>query len=190
MTTVPDSSLTPCPGCGTLYPLHDGPVHRYIGASAACWAVYGALLVGAPPETRLLDQSRPVTLGHAIPRDVPGHAADLIADAYAAQHHGDHSPQAVQSVAVHLLTLHAVLRRGAGASAAAWARGRAVRRRGVFHPLPPPPLGAALSIRDLYPAAKGSPFTRAQYAASVFEAWERLHAATIHAWFERYVLQD
>lgn len=184
-------ALVACPGCGTRYPPHDGPLHRYIGASAACWSVYGALLVGEAPEASLLERSKPATLGSPIvPHGVPEHAAELLADAYAAQHHGDHSPQAVQSVAVHLLTLHAVLRTGASAAGAVWARGRALRTRGVFHPLQPPPLGAALGIRHLYPGVTGGPYTRAQYVASVFDAWERLHAGTIGAWFERYVVQD
>lgn len=28
---MPNSVLSPCPGCGALFPEHDGPTHRYIG---------------------------------------------------------------------------------------------------------------------------------------------------------------
>ena len=32
--------LTPCNGCGALFPPFEGPKHRYIGASAGCWALF------------------------------------------------------------------------------------------------------------------------------------------------------
>ena len=35
--------MTACSGCGARLPLLDGPAHRYIGGSAACWALYGEL---------------------------------------------------------------------------------------------------------------------------------------------------
>jgi hypothetical protein len=38
------TELRPCPGYEVLVPEIDGPTHRYIGASAGCWAAYGKLL--------------------------------------------------------------------------------------------------------------------------------------------------
>jgi hypothetical protein len=35
----------------------------------------------------------------------------MFADAYGVQHHGDDSPQAIQSVAVHLLSIHGISQR-------------------------------------------------------------------------------
>jgi hypothetical protein len=29
-----DGALTPCEGCGALFPPHNGPTHKYLGASA------------------------------------------------------------------------------------------------------------------------------------------------------------
>lgn len=100
----------PCPGCGALFEVHAGPTHRYIGASPACWAMYSAWLIGVPPSADDLARSDapprpgPTTAG-------PDGASALVVDAYAAQHHGTPSPQAIQSVAVHVLALHSRLNR-------------------------------------------------------------------------------
>ncbi len=83
-----------CPGCCAGLPPLDGPTHRYIGASPACWAIFANLFnAGEPPLA-------------------PGPLNGLIGDAYAAQYPGTPSEQAIQSVAVHLLALYGVLNLG------------------------------------------------------------------------------
>ena len=37
---MPLTAFEPCPGCQAPLPALDGPTHRYIGASPACWAIY------------------------------------------------------------------------------------------------------------------------------------------------------
>jgi hypothetical protein len=74
-----------CPGCGLELPEHDGPTHAYIGASPACWALYGELRY--PPSHR------------------------LTVDVYAVQHPGGDERRAIQSVALHLMALCLVLER-------------------------------------------------------------------------------
>lgn len=39
-----NTELRSCPGYEVLVPEIDGPTHRYIEASAGCWAAYGKLL--------------------------------------------------------------------------------------------------------------------------------------------------
>ena len=51
----------------------------------------------------------------------------LLADAYAAQHPGVPGPQAIQSVAIHLLVLEGVFNRGVAPENAQWVRRRALR---------------------------------------------------------------
>ncbi|MCA9961009.1 MAG: hypothetical protein KC443_18340, partial [Anaerolineales bacterium] len=81
----------PCPDCHALLPPSGGAGHRYIGASPACWDIFAALAnAGEPP---------------LAPHPWNG----LLLDAYTTQHPGVPSPQAIQSVAVHLLALHGVL---------------------------------------------------------------------------------
>lgn len=106
-------------------------------------------------------------------------------DAYGVQHHGDDSPQAIQSVAIHLLTLHGAITRKVDGM---WIKRRALRTRGVFQKLEPPPLGSALTIRHLFPGTEtGLVVSRTDYAYSVYTAWIALHRTTVEQWYECHV---
>jgi hypothetical protein len=184
------TELTPCQGCGVLFPPYDGPTHRYIGASAACWALFNTSVVLRNPEaTDLLSQSRLPETPAALPARNDASLDVMFGDAYGVQHHGGESPQAIQSVAVHLLDLHGII--AGRTTRPGWALGRAIRTRGVFHKLTPPPLGGALTIRHLFPGGGVLvPVTRTQYVLSVYDAWMSLHRSTIEEWYERYVVPD
>src|SRR5262245_53935422 len=104
-----ETLLEPCRGCGVNLPPSNGQTHRYIGASPACWAIFANLLnAGQPPLA-------------------PAPLNAVLGDAYAAQHPGTPGEQALQSVAVHLLTLYGVLNRGVTPDNALWIRQRALR---------------------------------------------------------------
>jgi hypothetical protein len=183
--------LTPCPGCGALFPRFEGPIHQYIGASAACWALLTWFVMTEGPDTTgLVTQSR--IPDNLVPVPAHGDARPLDAlfgDAYGVQHHGEDSPQAIQSVAVHLLNLHGIIT--GKTTRPGWPIGRALRTRGVFHKLDPPALGSALTIRHLFPGGGVvTPVTRSQYVVSVYEAWMALHRSTVEHWYERYVVPD
>jgi hypothetical protein len=89
---MPETST--CPGCGLELPVFDGPAHEYIGASPACWALYGELLARDYGEYGMPDEHK------------------FIVDAYATQHPGKDERRARQSVAVHLIRLCLMLERG------------------------------------------------------------------------------
>jgi len=109
-------------------------------------------------------------------------------DAYGVQHHGEDSPQAIQSVAIHLLTLHGAI---TGRADGNWVKRRALRARGVFHKLEPPPLGCALTIRHLFPSeGTDTVITGSEYAYSVYDAWIGLHRTTVENWYQRHVVDD
>lgn len=193
MATVTD--LEPCPGCGARFAPSDGPVHEYIGASAGCWALYAPLAAGVGPDPAVLQSSRigapPAVAPPPFAREGAGPLEPLLVDAYAAQHPGTPSPQAIQSVAVHLLVLHAVFTRGVAADSALWVRGRALRTRGVFHWLDPRGRAPALTIRHLFPGGGvGAPVAPAAYARSVYASWAAGHEATLAGWYEAYVLGE
>ena len=175
--------LIPCPGCGTLFPPYDGPTHRYIGASAACWALFTSFTCGSP-DAELLAHSRPPQITTKSPTDTGAFGA-VWGDAYGVQHHGEDSPQAIQSVALHLLSLHgAIAHRADGL----WVKERALRKHGVFHKLSPPTLGFALTIRHLFPSeGLDRVVTRSEYAQSVYDAWVALHRTTVESWYRSYV---
>ena len=88
------TELRLCQGCGALVPDVDGPTHRYIGASPGCWAVYGEL---SEKEADNFCYMR---------------SHQMTVDTYCAQHPWTPSPQAIRSVAVHLVGLYLRLERG------------------------------------------------------------------------------
>lgn len=176
---MPAADLTPCPGCGVRLPPSDGPTHRYIGASPACWAIYSALLnAGEPPVA-------------------PTPALAQLVDAYAAQHPGAPSNQATQSVAVHLLALYGVLVRGVAVDRLVWLRKKVLRARpgekhGRFQWLTPPAFAGSLNVADI--AGAPAPPARAElverYVHQVWERWAQGHAPTIARWYAEFVEQE
>lgn len=179
--------LDPCPGCVARVLPHDGPVHPYIGASAACWALHSAVLAGSEPPEDLLASSTAAPVQVADVTAPPGVEA-LLLDAYAAQHHGVPSPQAIQSVAVHLLVLHGVLARGAAPGAALWIRRQAVRRKGVFSWLTPPPADTSYSLRHCFPGPGiDRPRAIATYVGSVYASWRARHHRQLDLWYDAHV---
>ncbi len=170
---------TPCPGCGARLPPGDGPTHRYIGASPACWAIYSALLnAGEPPVA-------------------PTPALAQLVDAYAAQHPGAPSAQATQSVAVHLLALYGVLVKGVAVDRLVWLRTKALRARpgekhGRFQWLTPPDFAGSLNVAAV--AGAPTPPARAglveRYVRQVWERWAPGHAPTIARWYAAFVEKE
>lgn len=177
--TLDDDQET-CADCGAVLRLGDGdlPVHRYIGASPSCWQLFSALTGADTPPL--------------APRPLNG----LILDAYCVQHHGTPSPQATQSVAVHLLVLHAVLGRGWSPSRALFVRTRATRPtkagRIRFSELTPPDRDAcptvAWVVEGVSPDERGDRAER--YVRSVYAAWAALHAPLVEEWFRAYIDDD
>ena len=161
-----------------------------MGASAACWALFNSCVVLQDPgSSGLLVASQIPKRPVVVPARTDASLDPLLGDAYGFQHHGDDSPQAIQSVALHLLNVHGIV--SGKTTRPGWALGRAIRQKGVFHKLTPPALGGALTIRHLFPGGGVAvPATRTQYVVSVYEAWMSLHGATVEKWYERYVAQD
>ena len=90
---LPETAVS-CPQCGAVVPDSDGPVHAYVPSAPGCWAAFGALR--ADEVLRF-----PMSL-----------TANLVVDAYMAQHPGDGTDRRDrQSVFVHLVSLCAVIER-------------------------------------------------------------------------------
>jgi len=138
-----------CPGCGLTLPESDGPTHPYIGASAACWELYGRLLAG--------------TYGQPD--------AQLAVDAYAAQHPGEPGRRQAQSVALHLATLCTVLECG-GDPQAGPARYARMAEQGPYEWLEPPATLGAVTVADVLAGTSAR-----AWAESVWAAWTPHHAA-------------
>ena len=95
MFTVENERSNQCYGCGALVPRVSGAAHKYIGALAGGWAIYGEVLAKEYSEYRILRSAHRLTV-----------------DAYAVQHPGNPNPQAIQSVTIHLVGLYLVLQLG------------------------------------------------------------------------------
>jgi hypothetical protein len=176
MTDIP---LERCPGCDALLPKRDGATHRYIGASSACWEIFAALSNGNEPPL------------------APAPLNDLLRDAYAAQHPGTPSDQAIQSVAVHLLTLYGVLVRGVAPENALWIRLRGVRDDSIpkhkrFAWLASPSFAGKLTVADIItqPTPGARTELLARYIESVWMTWAHEHEKMISVWYDKYIVPE
>jgi len=143
----------------------EGPTHRYMESSPGCWQLYGEVLAREYSD-------RAFWISHR-----------LTVDAYAVQHPGQPSPQSIQSVAVHLISLHLLLDRKVAPGYAIRAIRAAVTVSGRFTWLPPPASMGAVTVVDVH-AARDAPDhadrVRA-WAAAAWLAWSPYHA-TIRSW--------
>ena len=156
---------TRCPGCGARVADSDGPTHPYLGAAPGCWALYGEVLAREYGELRYPEIHR------------------LTVDAYAAQHPGVPSRRSIQSLAVHLVSLHLVLDRGIDPVHATGAIRRLLARRPCLAWLDPPPRLGATTVADLLGAGTAAEHERRvrSWAIDVWAAWAPHHAA-VRGW--------
>ncbi len=161
-----------CPSCGAVLPdasdTPAGPTHPYMTSSPECWAAFGSLLAVQynDPERMVYHQ--------------------LLVDAYAVQHPGsdpgDPDPRAVQSVAIHLMTLCLFLEHGADPALGTRLH-KAMVKRPSFHPLPAPESLGTLNVTSM-PIDGDPASTRAAayaWARSAWDAW-RDHHDVIEDW--------
>jgi hypothetical protein len=144
-----------------------GPTHAYIGAVPGCWRVYSEVLA------------------EEYVADGASDCLGLIVDAYAVQHPGVESRQAVRSVAGHLISIRQVI------EAAADGRENQQRLRAAlagserFRWLDPPSFEGTITILDVSAAERGHArrgVVRA-WAESVWRAWGP-HHAEVRRWAE------
>jgi hypothetical protein len=134
-------------------------------SSPACWAAYGEVLAR--------EYSDPAYL--AVHR--------LGVDAYAVQHPGHPNPQAIQSVAVHLVRLCLLLERGLPMERANEAMLKASERKRGFVWLTPPVSLGTVTVADVRNAEGVEAHMAAvkRWAESAWAAWAP-HHATIRNW--------
>lgn len=155
------SASCTCPGCGLDLPASDGPAHPYIGASAACWGLYGELLA--------------LEYG---PMDMPA-VHRLTVDAYAVQHPGVPERRSVGSVAVHLMALGLVFEHDMPTDRVTRAMDGISEGLDLRWLAPPEPNGT-LTVYDVLVSDDHEAAVR-RWARSVWDAWEP-HHATVEEW--------
>lgn len=139
-------------------------MHAYIESSPACWAVYGDVLAREYSDPSLMTVNR------------------LTVDAYAVQHPGQPSPQSIQSVGVHLVSLYFVLEREISPNEATRAIDRLIRSA-TFTWLEPPVARGELTVADVRRTTTAEQHVAAvqAWARSAWSAWA-VHHKRITAW--------
>lgn len=158
---------TPCPGCGLALPAFDGPVHRYMHSSPACWRAFGEILARGYSSSQYRDVHR------------------LSVDAYAVQHPGDDSRQALQSVGVHLVRLCLFLERGLTPAEANAAMLKAARRKSTYTRLERPASLGSVTVKDVVAAQDVEQHKAAvhAWARSAWNAWS-IHHPLVRLWVD------
>ncbi|MDQ3531263.1 MAG: DUF5946 family protein [Actinomycetota bacterium] len=166
-TTADADGSEPCPGCGLVLPISDGPTHAYFGSSASCWALFGELLAR--------EFNNPEYFA----------AHQLTVDTYAVQHPGVPERRTTQSVGLHLMTLCLVFEQGADPGDGPRLHKRMVNRPN-FHWLEPPRLSGRMTVADVLPAGDAqehSALVRV-WARDVWDAWG-VHHQVVRGWIDK-----
>lgn len=154
-----------CGGCGELFPVIDGPTHPYILSSPGCWAAYGELLAREYQDPEYMKVHR------------------LTVDAYAVQHPGVDTPQARNSVGIHLSRLCLILERGWSIDRANSAMAAITAKKHDYQWLTPPDSLGPVSVRQILSARTAQEHAAAveQWARAVWSAWTP-HHPVVRAW--------
>jgi hypothetical protein len=157
-------TLEKCIGCGGEFLAHKGPVHRYMDSSPACWAAFGAVVAAEYADAELIAVHR------------------MSVDAYAVQHPGKDSRQAIQSVGLHLARLHMEVEREIPASESHTFMIKAARRKDSL-PLLTPPRGFEITVASVAAVAGTAqhPTLVRRWAQSAWQSWAHAHDF-IRAW--------
>jgi len=101
----------------------------------------------------------------------------LTVDTYAVQHPGQPNPQAIQSVAGHLISLCLVLEHGKSMAEATKALGLVAKRKGHYVRLDPPASMGAVTVADVQAAQSVEAHLALvqKWAESAWSAWAPHH---------------
>jgi hypothetical protein len=158
-----DETLEICPDCRLALPRCSiGVTHAYLGASASCWALYGALLER--------EYSSPAYM--AIHRST--------VDTYAAQHPGKPEGRTIQSINVHLVGLYLTLERELHPDFVRRAIRRLAERKSDLRWLEPPANLGTITVADAIKAETPEEHRDVvlKWSGSVWAAWKE-HRAEI-----------
>ncbi|MGB8259490.1 MAG: DUF5946 family protein [Terracidiphilus sp.] len=154
-----------CCGCHGEFPEIAGPTHRYMLSSPGCWAVY----------CEVLAREYESSAHRAVHR--------LTVDAYAVQHPGVDTPQARNSVGIHLSRMALIFGRGWPIERANDAMLAITAKKRGYPWLSPPADPGALTVQQVLAARDPAAHCAAveAWARAVFAAWEP-HHGTVYEW--------
>ncbi len=150
---------TICTGCGALLDMSEGPVHRYMDGSPACYALFNQILACEYSDPTLLSTHR------------------FTVDTYAVQHPGHaKTRQQIQSVGLHLARLGLQLTRAIPpkeTNEVMLGLGKHKRTLDYMEP----PLQFRMTVADVAKFSGGSQHSDKvrEWAASTWEDWSDHH---------------
>ena len=156
-----------CPGCGLELPDRDAPTPADVGASPACWALYGRLLVSQYSQA----------LHPRLHR--------LTVDTYAVQHPDARDHRSFSSLGPHLIALCLLLERGASPQRTNELLAQILERPPSCSRLEAPTPNGTITVLDVVTARNPDEHDRIVegWATSVWSAWEP-HHATVRSWID------
>jgi hypothetical protein len=137
-------------------------------SSPGCWHLYGEILSREYSDRTWWASHR------------------LTVDAYAVQHPGRPSPQSIQSVVVHLISLCLLLERGVTPDYAVRAIRKATEVSAQFEWLPPPSSMGATTVVNVHGARNAHDHAERVFAwaTAAWSAWSQHHPA-IRSWIPK-----
>ena len=163
----PGPDLLACPGCGVELAVLDAPTPVHVDASAACWALYGRLLVRQ--YTEISD----------------GRVHRLTIATYAVQHPAMRERRPPASMTLELIALCLLLERGASVGRTTTRLAGILERPPALHRLEPPRPNGTINVSDV--AAAHTPGEHARlvhcWARDVWQAWAPQHAQ-VRRWID------
>ena len=163
------NELERCVGCGAMVPVASGATHKYMESAPGCWALFGEVLALEYSDYRYAKVHR------------------LSVDAYAVQHPGQPSPQTIQSVALHLISLCLILEHQVEMEHATKAIQLAAQHKSSYSWLVPPDSLGSKTVLDVWKGkedADGHEAVVRAWAQSAWEAWTP-HYETVRGWIPK-----
>lgn len=158
-----------CFSCHAEVPDIEGEVHRYMLSSPGCWQLYGKLLEReySNPEYRV---------NHRI-----------TVDAYAVQHYGRPSSQAIQSVNLHLASLFLIYEKGIPVIQADRVLTALAKFKSELFWLDVPDDMGIITVNDVLMASDAHQHCQKvfQWGESAWNAWKS-HRETVAAFVKRH----
>jgi hypothetical protein len=145
--------------CGAQVPDMDGPVHAYMDSTPGCWNRYGDILAREYSDINYMKFHQ------------------ITVDSFACQHYGVPSPQSIQSVNLHLASLHLIFARGKDMVFANHSIQKLVRFKSEFTWLVPPISVGLINLIHVWNAKNATDHVERVYewGKSTWAAWSGHH---------------
>ena len=160
---------TKCFSCNAEIPDIEGEVHRYMDSSPGCWKLFGQILEKEYSDPLYWSNHR------------------ITVDAFAVQHFGRPSPQAIQSVNLHLASLYLIYNKGFDVKLADKGLTTLAKYKSELFWLVPPNNVGEITVADILKAQTAEEHCQLvfEWGKSVWDAWV-IHHQTIKNFVERH----